>query len=173
MYAGKTTETLKRILWAANGQNRPVFVFKPTFDTRYGETEIVSHDGLKATAQNVSEIPQMEFPENALVFIDEVQFFTAPYVEGDVTEWVRQLLSQNLEVVAAGLDMDWRGIPFEVTAKLLAMSNDIKKLTAHCTVCGKPATKTFKKVQGKESDSVELGATELYEARCNNHWTFE
>ncbi len=172
MYAGKTTETLKRILWARNGENRNVHVFKPTFDTRYGESEIVSHDGLRAKAVNIDSIPSVDFNEGDLVFLDEIQFYIEPYFKGDVVAWVKSLLSQNVEVVAAGLDMDWQGNPFELTARLLAMANDAKKLTAHCTVCGKPATKTFKKQQDPESGSVELGATELYEARCNAHWHF-
>lgn len=172
MYAGKTTETLKRILWARNGENRNVYVFKPTFDTRYGESEIVSHDGLRAKAENVNAIPSTEFKEGDLVFLDEIQFYMEPYFRGDVVTWVKSLLAQNIEVVAAGLDMDWQGNPFELTARLLAMANDAKKLTAHCTVCGKPATKTFKKQQDPDSGSVELGATELYEARCNSHWFF-
>lgn len=172
MYAGKTTETLKRILWASNGEGRSVFVYKPSFDTRYGETEIVSHDGLKAKAINISEIPATSFTEGDLVFLDEIQFFMEPYFQGDVVNWVQSLLAHNVEVIAAGLDMDWQGKPFTVTASLLAMANDAKKLTAHCTVCGKPATKTFKKQQDPDSGSVELGATELYEARCNGHWFF-
>ncbi|MNV23313.1 Thymidine kinase [compost metagenome] len=172
MYAGKTTETLKRILWARNGESREVYVFKPTFDTRYGESEIVSHDGLRAKALNIAEIPSTEFKAGDLVFLDEIQFYMEPYFSGDVVAWVKTLLAGDVEVVAAGLDMDWQGNPFEITARLLAMANDAKKLTAHCTVCGKPATKTFKKQQDPDSGSVELGATELYEARCNSHWNF-
>lgn len=171
MYSGKTTETLKRILWAKNGQNRPVYVFKPTFDTRYAETQIVSHDGLKATATNISTIPDIEFEPNAVIFLDEIQFFMEPHFHGNVIEWVKSLLDKNIEVVAAGLDMDWKGNPFEITANLLAMANNIHKKTAHCTVCGKPASKTFKLDQSTDS-SVELGALESYESRCNNHWKY-
>ena len=172
MFAGKTTETLKRILWATNGENKTVHVFKPSFDTRYGESEIVSHDGLKATATNIASIPDIEFTPGSLVFLDEIQFYMAPYFDGDVISWVRTLLSTGVDVVAAGLDMDWQGQPFQITASLLAMANDAKKLTAHCTVCGRPATKTYKKETTEDTGSVELGTSANYEARCNNHWNF-
>lgn len=169
MFGGKSTTTLKRILWAKNGENRTVHVFKPAMDTRYSDDEIISHDGLRAPATSVDRIPDINIGEKDLVVIDEVQFFTPEYFEGDLIEWVKSLLGQGVEVVAAGLDMDWKGNPFENTAKLLAMANDTHKLTAHCTVCGKPATKTFKK--SAEGGSVELGAQESYEARCNAHWS--
>ena len=172
MWAGKSTSTLKRILWAKNGENRPVHVFKPAFDTRYADAEIVSHDGLRAPAVSISTIPTIELSSNDLIVLDEIQFFHEPYFTGDVIAWVKELLSQGVEVVVAGLDMDWKGDPFEVTAKLLAMANDAQKLTAHCTICGKPATKTFRKEQTSQAGSVELGAQETYEARCNTHWTF-
>lgn len=172
MFGGKTTETLKRILWAKNGEFRETHVFKPSFDTRYAETEIVSHDGLKATAHNIAEIPTTAFSKGSLVVLDEVQFFMEPYFHGDVVAWVRTLLEQDIEVLAAGLDMDWRGEPFDVTARLLAMANEAKKVTANCTCCGKPASKTYKKQQDPNSGSVELGSTDLYEARCNTHWSF-
>lgn len=173
MYAGKTTEMLKRVLWAKNGQNRSVMVLKPAFDNRYAQTEIVSHDGLRTTAESVTELPIVTWYTSGpgLIVIDEVQFFTEPYVEGDVVEWVQRLLNAGHDVVAAGLDMDWRGTPFETTAKLLAMADTVIKTQANCTVCGRPAHKTFKK--SGEGESVELGATDKYEARCNDHWNFK
>lgn len=170
MFGGKSTATLKRILWAKNGENRTTHVFKPAFDTRYADQEIVSHDGLRAPAIAISTIPQLELGTNDIVFLDEIQFYTAPYFEGDVVAWVKTLLAQGIEVVVAGLDMDWKGDPFELTAKFLAMANITEKLTAHCTVCGRPASKTFKKQVDANTGSVELGAQESYEARCNAHW---
>lgn len=170
MFGGKSTATLKRILWAKNGENRPVHVFKIAFDNRYADDEIVSHDGLRAPAVSINKIPDTVFAPGDIVFLDEIQFWTPEYFEGDVVAWVKSLLSQGIEVVVAGLDMDWKGDPFEVTAKFLAMANITEKLTAHCTVCGRPASKTYKKVQAPESGSVELGAQESYEARCNSHW---
>lgn len=168
MYAGKTTETLKRVLWARNGQSRHVHVFKPSFDNRYSETEIVSHDGLRTPATSVIALPQVQYPVGTLVVLDEVQFFCEPYVQGDTVEWVREQLAVGVDVFVTGLDMDWQGKPFEITAQLMAMADKVTKITAHCTVCGRAASKTYKKTGS--GDSVELGALDLYEARCPTHW---
>ena len=167
MYAGKTTEMLRRVLWARHGQERDVLVIKPAFDNRYAETEIVSHDGLRTPAESVVSLPVVG-KDTSLVVLDEVQFFTEPYVKGDVPAWVLELLQGGCDVVAAGLDMDWKGEPFPVTAQLLAMADTVIKETANCTVCGRPARKTYKK--SRDGASVELGSQDKYEARCNEHW---
>lgn len=104
-----------------------------------------------------------------MICIDEVQFLTQPYFSDDIIECVRELLREGKEVVVTGLDMDWQGEPFRTTATLAAMADTMIKLTANCTQCGQPATKTFKKLQN--SEQIELGATDLYEARCNKHWS--
>lgn len=167
MFASKTTLLLKRILWYRDGRKSNVLVLKPSFDTRYNETRIVSHDGLSAEAQAVSAWPETDRRPDA-VMIDEVQFMAAPRFDGDIVEAIRQALAQGTEVVAAGLDMDWQGRPFETTARLIAMADTVTKVTADCTVCGRAATKSFKRTAS--GDSVELGAGDLYEARCNVHW---
>lgn len=200
MYAGKTTEMLKRVLWARNGQSRNVVVLKPAFDNRYAETEIVSHDGLRTTAECITELPDGVLETGSLIVLDEIQFFNDPYVSGDVVAWVQDQLDEGVDVVAGGLDMDWRGDPFEVTALLMAMADEVIKVTANCTVCGRAARKTWKKFEpeveelddegldlnsmsGEEIvealnamanvtsvNDVELGAQDKYEARCNEHW---
>jgi thymidine kinase len=166
MFAGKTTETLKRVLWAKNGLNRSVRVLKPKFDDRYAEAEIVSHDGLRTPAESIAALPQ-EIGQTDLVVLDEIQFFPT-HVQGDLYGWVQDQLGRGVEVIAAGLDMDWQGKPFEGTALLMGMADEVIKLNAHCTVCGRPARKTFKLHQC--GDSVELGASDKYESRCNTHW---
>lgn len=169
MFAGKTTELLKKVLWTRNGLNQKVKVFKPSFDNRYSETEIVSHDGLRTTADSISAWVNLS-EEWDLVVFDEVQFFTDPYFTGDLILIVSNLLSNGTNVLATGLDMDWQGKPFYVTGMLLGMADKVKKLKAVCSISGRPAGKTFKKTG--EGNSVELGATDLYEARCNEHWSF-
>lgn len=176
MFASKTTSVLRQVLWAQNGQGREVLVYKPAFDDRYADTEIVSHDGLRVPAKSVRALPEPAWDAapkatkfgRGLIVLDEVQFFCEPYVSGDVEAWVRARLSDGDDVVAAGLDMDWQGHPFETTARLLAMADDVVKGSAHCSVCGKTARKTYKKVA--EGGSVELGHGDKYEARCNEHW---
>lgn len=179
MFAGKTTEMLKRVLWARNGQNREVVVLKPGFDNRYATTEIVSHDGLRTNAESINELPppNVKLPgPGGLVVLDEVQFMNRDsdsFFGENVTLFVRDLLANGVDVVAAGLDMDYRGMPFEVTAKLAAMADEVLKIHANCTVCGKPARKTHKKISVADATGtvhVELGTHDKYEARCNVHW---
>lgn len=171
MFASKTTEILKRILWARNGESKAVLVVKPAFDDRYSTTRIVSHDGLSVEAKAITKWEEVSnlAHDAEMICIDEVQFLTQPYFSDDIIECVRELLLDGKEVVVTGLDMDWQGEPFKTTATLGAMADNIIKLTANCTQCGQPATKTFKKSQN--SEQIELGATDLYEARCNKHWS--
>lgn len=169
MFAGKTTELLKRVLWAKNGLGQKVKVFKPAFDNRYSETEIVSHDGLRTKADSINIWVDLEYDWDLVVF-DEVQFFTDPYFTGDFINIVSNMLLNGTNVLATGLDMDWRGRPFYITSMLLGMADEVKKLKAVCSISGRPAGKTYKKTGCGES--VELGATDLYEARSNEYWRF-
>jgi len=170
MFGGKTTELLKRILWARNGCSKAVLVLKPAFDNRYSETKIVSHDGLSVESKSISSFSEVRalLDDAEMICIDETQFFTSPHFQDDLIEWISKFLEDGKEVVATGLDMDWQGKPFDISAKLAAMADDVIKVKANCTICGTPAAKTFKKVQNGEQ--IELGTTDLYEARCNKHW---
>jgi thymidine kinase len=168
MYASKSTNILKRVLWARHGKNLNVKVFKPAFDNRFSETQIVSHDGLRTPADSVVDLP--ETVDADMIVIDEIQFFPESCVE-----WVRKHLALGIDVVVAGLDMDYKGIPFHNTALLYAMADEAVKLTANCVICGRPAPKTHRTCEAMEitdGPSVELGASEKYVARCNDHWSF-
>jgi thymidine kinase len=170
MYAGKTTEILKRIIVARNLWSKAVLVVKPALDDRYSATKIVSHDKLATEAKAITSWDQIDLlaADADMVCIDEVQFFQEPHFHGDVVEQVRQLLATGTDVVVSGLDMDWQGEPFNVTARLIAMADEVKKLQANCTVCAQPAPKTHKK--SPNGEQIEVGAGDLYEARCNTHW---
>lgn len=167
MFAGKSTELLKRVLWAREGIKRPVVVFKPAFDNRYAETEIVSHDGLRTPAESIMALPAHGDIGGSLVVFDEVQFFSEPYVSGDVVAWIKEALGLGADVVCAGLDMDWQRDPFPITANLLAMADESIKLGAKCH-CGSKAAFTYKK--SLSGDKVALGGSDTYEARCHEHW---
>jgi thymidine kinase len=167
MFAGKTTELLKRILWATNGLGERTAVFKSGYDTRYGMTDIISHDGLKAQAAVIAD--WRGAGEATHVFFDEAQFFTAPYFNGDLVHIIHTLLQQGCAVTATGLDTDWRGHPFDITARLAAMADDVVKLQSHCSVCGRTATKTYRREPGP--NAIALGGAETYEPRCNAHWS--
>jgi len=171
MFAGKTTELLKRILWARNGERKDVLVVKTAFDVRYSRTEVITHDGLAAEAVVLHAFADIEprFQEADLVCFDEVQFFQN--MDRDVVTVIRELLAAGTDVVAAGLDTNWKGEPFGVTGLLMAMADEVVKLKAHCAVCGQPAYKSFKKVE--DAAEIQLGHSDLYEPRCNRHWFSE
>lgn len=167
MFAGKSTELLKRAFWARDALRRNILVLKPAYDDRYGVGRIVSHDGLMLDATPITSFPAV--PEGTdIVFIDEVQFMISPHYQGDPAREVKALLGRGINVVAGGIDCDWEGNPFEVTARLAAMADNVLKLKSECKVCGRPATKNFKKVPNGER--IEKGQADKYEARCNDHW---
>lgn len=170
MFGGKTTELLRSVLWARNGQGKDVLVVKPSFDDRYSSTSIVSHDGLETTAHSIKTWDEIEnlAEEADIIFFDEGQFFEPPYFEGDLREIVPRYLAMGKPVFVNGLDMDAHGEPFPIIAHFLAMADEVTKLKAFCSICGRPATKTFKTVV--DDKKVELGAAGLYEPRCNLHW---
>ena len=112
---------------------------------------------------SVTELP--DALDADIVVLDEMQFFDISCVD-----WVKRHLEAGVDVIAGGLDMDWQGHPFAVSASLIAMADEVVKKTANCNICGKPATKTFKLSQ--DGGAVELGAFDKYAARCNSHWGF-
>lgn len=172
MYAGKTTEWLKTLLWEQH-KGKGIVAIKPAFDNRYSDNDVVSHDGMRASVESITSWKEVEerILEAKHIFFDEIQFFMQPYFDGDIISIIKNCLCEGKDVVVNGLDMDWQGNAFDITAKLMAMSDTLVKKKAHCSICGKPAVKTFKKVAN--GDSVELGASELYEPRCNVHFYYE
>jgi thymidine kinase len=173
MFAGKTTSLIAAI--NAVAVERAVVIIKPAMDNRYAETAIVTHDGVSHLARPVSR-PEDVFAavaaasggEPAHVFADEVQFMERPHFDGDFHVVVHSLLMAGHPVTCGGLDCDWRGLPFDVTARLLAMADQVTKLTARCVVTGLPAQKTYKKVA--DGARVALGAGDRYEPRSNQAW---
>lgn len=167
MFGRKTTRLLQAVYWCRDHLNRNVVVLKPAIDQRYAVSEIVSHDGIRIAANSVSEWP--EIADNVgHVFIDECQFFDRPWFKGDLPAEIRTLLNRGIDVMACGLDMDWRGQPFRITSELLAMADQVHKVTAICHECGAPATKNFKLVPNELT--VDVGGGDKYQARCNRHW---
>lgn len=167
MFSGKSTEILKRAIWYTHGTGTRIMLLKPAFDVRYGADRVVNHDGVGFDAVPISEMPAV--PDDvAAVFVDEVQFCCEPHFRGDIVESIRALLDRGIDVAVSGLDTDWKGRPFMVTATLAGMADSIQKLRSRCAICGHDASKSFKK-HGNER-TVELGQADLYEPRCNAHW---
>lgn len=171
MYAGKTSAILKQILWI-NHCNHAVLVLKPDIDTRYSDNCIETHNRLSFPCfsmhnwQHAIDNYNFQLYNYHTVFLDEVQFM-------DTTETIKNvniMLARGINVVAAGLDQDSRGAPFETTAMLLALSDEVKKIRAVCTTCGKPATKTQRLKNITEINRVAVGSVGMYEPRCVTHW---
>lgn len=160
MFSGKTEELIRRLRRAKIAKLN-VIVFKPKIDIRYSKEEIVSHSEQSLSSQ-VVETPQeiLEFSKNAqVVGIDEAQFFS-----DDLVNVCNQLADAGKRVIVAGLDQDFRGIPFEPIPQLLAHAEYITKTLAICVKCGNPADKTQRTINTKER--VVVGASDSYEARC-------
>lgn len=169
MYAGKTEELLRRIKRIEYAKKN-IVVFKPKIDDRYSQTEIVSHNNGRTKSLIVSKSNEIYDYLKVLpyaVAIDEVQFFDSGIVE--VCEY---LADHGVRVIVAGLDRDFRGEPFGVMPMLLARSEYVTKLNAICQVCGAPATRTQRLINGKpahyDDPIILVGAKEQYEARCRH-----
>ena len=168
MFAGKTTYLINTV-----SKNKDSIVFKPEMDSRYAHDECVSHDGHKVPAIPVSRPDQLIIGDSkSFICFDEVQFFHPPYYGGDIIQTIKIFLTAGKNVLVCGLDADWQGNPFPVTGALLAMADDIIKLKAKCSVCSHPAGKSYNKTRNSRDDTiVELGHGNIYEARCNRHWS--
>lgn len=169
MFAGKTEELIRR-LKRLEYAKKTFYVFKPQIDNRYSETDVVSHNGQAIQAIAINQAREaLDFltPDTAVVAFDEVQFF-----DETVIEVIEIIAAKGIRVIAAGLDMDFRGEPFGVIPKLLAKAEFVTKLTAICTVCGEPATRTQRLIDGQPANYhdpiVLVGAKESYEARCRH-----
>ena len=168
MFSGKTEELIRRVKRAQIARQK-VQIFKPAIDNRYHETEVVSHSALSMEANPVNtsvEILQRVFDSTRVVAIDEVQFF-----DQNISIVVEKLARRGIRVIMAGLDQDFMGKPFGPMADLLAIADRVDKIHAICTVCGSPASKTFRKNPNNASQ-VLVGETDLYEARCRSHADF-
>ena len=161
MFSGKTQELIRR-LRLCNIARQKVQVFNSSLDTRYGQNHIVSHDLHKIEAHAVrksKEILDKVHPETQVVGIDEVHFF-----DPEIIGVCETLANQGRRVIAAGLDQDYRGEPFLITAKLMAVAEFVSKNLAVCVVCGNPANKSQRLTTNKRR--IEVGAASKYEARC-------
>ena len=164
MFSGKTEELIKR-LRRAQYARQPVVVFKPRIDDRYAKAAVGSHSGQRMPSFQIdhsSEILPL-VGDAMVVGIDEAQFFDAGLVEVCDT-----LANRGKRVVVAGLDLDYRGIPFEPLPHLMAVAEYVTKNLAICVLCGNPADRSQRLVN--RGSRVLVGESEAYEARCRLHW---
>jgi thymidine kinase len=160
MFSGKTEELIRRLRRAQIAKQK-VKIFKPDIDTRFSKDSIVSHSELSLPSVLIKDINEVaELSKDAQVIgIDEAQFFSS-----DLINICNDLANNDKRVIVAGLDQDYRGIPFEPMPQLLAVAEYITKTLAICVVCGNPADKTQRKTTS--SERVVVGASDIYEARC-------
>ena len=160
MFSGKTEELIRRLKRAKIAQLR-VEIFKPASDTRYHDEDIVSHNqnSIRSTpVLSASEILLLA-GDCDVVGLDEVQFF-----DESIVEVANSLANQGKRVVIAGLDMDFKGIPFGPMPHLMAIGEYVTKVHAVCVQCGDVANYSYRIVDKEET--VLLGETESYQARC-------
>jgi thymidine kinase len=170
MFSGKTDELIRRLVRATIAKQR-VQVFKPVIDVRYAVEKVTSHTGSNFNAipiRHSSEIFGRLDVDTTVIAIDEAQF-----IDDEIIAVTRQLTERGIRVIVAGLDMDFRGEPFGPIPTLMAQAEHVDKLQAICMVCGEPASRTQRLVDGKparyDDPVVIVGAAELYEARCRAH----
>ena len=162
MFSGKTEELIRR-LRRAQIAKMSTTIFKPLFDTRYSDTQIVSHNQMKMDSRLVKSSAEI-LPlsqDSKVVGIDEAQFF-----DDDLLPICKELASNGARVIVAGLDTDYRGLPFGPMPKLMCEADYLDKLRAICVKCGNPATYTQRRT--KDSEQILIGETDIYEARCRN-----
>jgi len=163
MFSGKTEELIRRIRRAEIGRQR-VKVFKPKIDDRYSEFNIVSHSEQSYPSEiidNAEEILDRSF-DAEVIGIDEAQFF-----DSNLVQVCQALADSGKRVIVAGLDQDYRAMPFEPIPQLLSIAEYITKTLAICVVCGAPANRTQR--VSKNTDRVLVGGENYYEARCRLH----
>ena len=160
MYSGKTEELIRRLRRAQIARQR-VEIFKPAIDDRYAADAIVSHSELRIPSRAVKTAADVlrHAHEAEVIGIDEGQFLGP-----DLVKVCEKLAKKGKRVIVAGLDQDYRGVPFEPMPQLLAIAEYITKTLAICVVCGAPANRTYRKV--KRGGRVVVGGADLYEARC-------
>lgn len=170
MYAGKTEELLRRVRRIEYAK-KSIIVFKPKIDNRYSVDEVVSHNNLRTKSIPIKDAKEMleHLPEELpyAIAIDEIQFFG-----NDMINAIENLADKGVRIIVAGLDRDFRGEPFGIMPELLSKAEYVTKLFAICQVCGAPATRTQRLIDGRPASYndpiIMVGAKEQYEARCRH-----
>lgn len=162
MFSGKTEELIRRMKRAQFAKQK-VEIFKPSIDVRYSEQEVVSHNhnAIMSTPVESSQSILLLAEDVEVVGIDEAQFF-----DMGIVDVCRKLASRGIRVIVAGLDMDYKGVPFGPMPSLMAIADDVYKAHAICVRCGSLANFSHRTVASNRQ--VLLGETETYEPLCRH-----
>ena len=160
MFSGKTEELIRRMKRAKFAKQK-VEIFKPSLDTRYSDEDVVSHDKntIRSTPIDSSGAILLLASDIDVVGIDEAQFFDDGLVEG-----CNQLANNGVRVIVAGLDMDYKGIPFGPIPALCAIADEVTKVHAICVKCGALAYVSHRLIHNDKR--VLLGEKDEYEPLC-------
>lgn len=170
MFSGKSEELIRRVRRAVIARKQ-VQVFKSHLDARYaGLYSVSSHDGVAVEAEPIDsaeEIGRRLREPTEVVAVDEVQF-----LDDGIVETANLLADRGVRVILAGTDVDFRGLPFGPMPTLMCIAEVVDKFQAICVVCGGPATRNQRLVNGKpapwDSPTIMVGGRESYEARCRH-----
>ncbi len=162
MFSGKTEELIRRMKRAQFARQK-VEIFKPSIDTRYSDEDVVSHDGLSIDSTPVDNSSSiLLLGSNCdVIGIDEAQFF-----DDNLVKVCNELARRGLRVIVAGLDMDFRGVPFGPMPALCAVADDVTKVHAICMRCGALAYVSYRKIHNEKR--VLLGEVNEYEPLCRS-----
>lgn len=170
MFSGKSEELIRRVRRSVIAHKR-VQVFKSHLDARYaGLYSVTTHDGLTVEAAPVDsaeEVFRQWRPDTEVLAVDEVQF-----LDDGIVAVANSLADRGVRVVLAGTEVDFRGQPFGPMAPLMCAAEVVDKLHAICVVCGGPATRNQRLINGQpapwNSPTIMVGGRESYEARCRH-----
>jgi thymidine kinase len=162
MFSGKTVELLRR-LRRAEFAKQSILLFKPIIDDRYATEAVVSHQGQSWEAKRVAAAIDIKssWKGEQIIAIDEAQFFDAA-----VVQVCSDLANKGVRVIVAGLDMDFKGVPFGPMPQLMAIAEYVSKVHAVCVHCGKLAQFSHRTVA--QTQQVLVGAVEKYQPLCRS-----
>lgn len=160
MFSGKTEELIRRLKRAKFAKQK-VEIFKPSIDVRYSEQDVVSHDqnSIPSTPIDSSSSILLLAGDNDVIGIDEAQF-----LDNGLVDVCNQLAYRGIRVIIAGLDMDFKGVPFGPIPALCAIADEVTKVHAICVKCGSLAYISHRLVNSDKR--VLLGETQEYEPLC-------
>ena len=160
MFSGKTEELIRRMKRAKFAKLR-VEIYKPAIDVRYSEEDVVSHD------RNVIQSTPVDSSQNILLMVDDIDVVgidEAQFFDMGIVDVCKQLADRGIRVIVAGLDMDYKGVPFGPIPALMAIADDVYKTHAICVQCGDLAYVSHRLVNSEKR--VLLGETDSYEPLC-------
>ena len=163
MFSGKTEELIRRVRREQYAR-RKIQLFKHGLDQRYTAGHVEAHSTMRLPSEEAStarDLLGLVRETTQVIGIDEAQFF-----DDELVVVVNQLADRGVRVIVAGLDADYKGVPFGPMPHLMAIAEDVTKIRAVCVLCGGPASRSHR--ISREGQQVEVGATDTYEARCRS-----